>query len=46
MEHANSNGPPAPRSRVRMIDLIVAFGLLGGWIALQAWVLPAMGVRT
>jgi hypothetical protein len=29
-----------------MTDLIVAFGLLGGWIALQAWVLPAMGVRT
>ena len=46
MEHADSNGPPTPRPRVRVTDLIVALGLLGGWIALQAWVLPAMGVRT
>lgn len=46
MDQSNTTGPPARRPGVRMIDLFVAIGLLVGWVVLQVWVLPALGVRT
>jgi hypothetical protein len=29
-----------------MKDILIIFGLLGGWFALQMWILPQMGVGT
>ena len=42
----DTGGPPPRRPGVRLVDLVVVLALFVAWIALQAWVLPRMGVKT
>jgi hypothetical protein len=28
------------------VPIVIAVGIVAGWVALQIWVLPRMGVRT
>ena len=46
MDPTANPDPPARRPAVRTFDLAIAGALLAGWVALQGWVLPALGVRT
>jgi hypothetical protein len=34
------------RSEEEELDMLTALGLLAGWVALQYWVLPKLGVPT
>ena len=36
----------APRWRKFAVEVLVLLGILAGWIALQVWVLPKLGVPT
>lgn len=29
-----------------MTDILIMFGILAGWFALQMWILPRFGVQT
>lgn len=37
---------PNPSQRKRFMELLVMLGMLGGWILLQAVILPRLGVPT
>jgi hypothetical protein len=39
--------PAAPRGKGKLVnDLLLLLGALVAWIALQAWILPRLGVST
>lgn len=37
---------PIPSQRKRCMELLIMLGILGGWILLQAVILPRLGVPT
>lgn len=37
---------PSPQRRNRLMDFLLFLGIIGGWILLQAWILPKLGVPT
>lgn len=38
--------PAVPRWRTFTMEVLVLLGILAGWIELQVWVLPKLGVPT
>jgi hypothetical protein len=43
----NMNDNPAPtKSGGKTMEILIPLGVLLIWIALQAWVLPRLGVKT
>jgi len=46
MSTPETDRPPIRRPGVRPMELFLALALFVAWIALQAWVLPRMGVTT
>jgi hypothetical protein len=41
-----ASDPSAKRERGKKMEYLVPLGIFLGWIILQAWVLPRMGVGT